>query len=45
MTDKILLLYASVDGQTKKISNVLTDQLKQEGKQMSLYEVADFDGI
>ncbi len=44
MTDKILLLYASVDGQTKKISNVLTDQLKQEGKQMSLYEVADFDG-
>ena len=44
MTDTILLLYASVDGQTKKISNFLNEQLQQEGKHVSLYEVGDFDG-
>jgi len=44
MTDTILLIYASVDGHTKKISNFLNDQWQKEGKQVSLYEVDDFDG-
>ena len=44
MTDTILLIYASVDGQTKKITNILADQLKQTGKEVILYEVSDFDG-
>ena len=44
MTDSILLIYASVDGQTKKISNFLSDQLKQEGKHVVLYDVNEFDG-
>ena len=43
MTDSILLIYASVDGHTKKISNFLNDQLKQEGKEVFLCEVDDFD--
>lgn len=44
MTDTILLIYASVDGQTKKISNFLSDQLQNEGKQVSMYDIDDFDG-
>ena len=44
MKDTILLIYASVDGQTKKISNFLSEQLEQEGKQMVLYDVDEFDG-
>ncbi len=43
MTDTILLIYASVDGHTKKISNFITEQLKQEGKQVFLCEVDEFD--
>lgn len=44
MKDTILLIYASVDGQTKKISNFLSEQLEQEGKKMVLYDVDEFDG-
>ena len=44
MTDTILLIYASVDGQTKKISDFLNEQLQKEGKHVALYEVDDFDG-
>ncbi len=44
MKDTILLIYASVDGHTKKISNFLNDQLQNEGQHVSLYEVDDFDG-
>ena len=43
MTNTILLIYASVDGHTKKISNFLNDQWRQEGKEVFLYEVDEFD--
>lgn len=43
MTDKILLLYASVDGQTLKISNVICDHLKQIGEDVTLCDINDFN--
>ena len=44
MANTILLIYASVDGQTKKIADFLNNQWIQEGKDVSVYEVDDFDG-
>lgn len=52
MTEKILILYASVDGQTLKISNFIADRLKENDKNVYLHdinkfkhELTDFDKI
>ena len=42
MTDKILILYASVDGQTLKISTFISDQLKENDKDVYLHDINDF---
>ncbi len=39
---KILILYASVDGQTLKISNFVVDQLSKMGLEVSLFEIDAF---
>ena len=44
MTGKILILYASVDGQTLKISNFLSEQLKENGWEIVLFDINDFNG-
>lgn len=44
MSNRILLLYASVDGQTKKISNYLAKQLVKEDLEIVESEVTAFDG-
>ncbi len=52
MTGKILILYASVDGQTMKIATFITKQLQENGQEFFLcdindfkHELADFDKI
>lgn len=44
MTSKILILYASVDGQTLKISNFLSEQLKENGWEVVLFDINHFNG-
>jgi len=39
---KMLLLYASVDGQTLKIANFLVEEFKQKGQEVSLVEIDAF---
>lgn len=43
-TKNILILYASVDGQTLKISNFLVNCVQEKGHDVSLYEIDDFHG-
>ena len=43
MSKSILILYASVDGQTKKISSYISDQLKQKGVEVDMLEVTTFN--
>ncbi|UOY08028.1 menaquinone-dependent protoporphyrinogen IX dehydrogenase [Muricauda sp. SCSIO 64092] len=44
MTKKIAILYASVDGQTLKISNTLGSQLQKSHHSVDLFPVGAFDG-
>ncbi len=44
MTEKTLILFASVDGQTLKISNFLSDQLKENKCEVVLFDIHDFKG-
>ena len=39
---KMLLLYASVDGQTLKIANFLVEQFNEKGQEVSLFEIDAF---
>lgn len=39
---KLLILYASVDGQTLKIADFLVDQFNQKGQEVSLFEIDEF---
>lgn len=43
MADKILILYASVDGQTLKISTFISNQLQENGKEVVLCDINDFN--
>ena len=43
-TKKTLILFASVDGQTRKISNFLMDHLNKKGQEVSLFEIDTFKG-
>lgn len=42
MPNKILILYASVDGQTLKIANHLSDLLRENGEEVFTFEISDF---
>lgn len=42
MPDKILILYASVDGQTLKIANYLSDLLREAEQEVSITEINGF---
>lgn len=44
MTGKLLILYASVDGQTLKIANFLSEQLEENGYEVVLFDINDFNG-
>jgi menaquinone-dependent protoporphyrinogen oxidase len=44
MKTKIGILYATVDGQTFKISNVIKDVLVEKGNSVELFSIDDFDG-
>jgi menaquinone-dependent protoporphyrinogen oxidase len=43
MKNKIGILYATVDGQTLKISNKLKEVLTQNGNTVEIYSIDDFD--
>jgi len=43
MSDKTIIIYSSVDGQTLKISNKLRDQLQQNGQKVALISIDDFN--
>jgi len=43
MKNKIGILYATVDGQTLKISNELKEVLTQNGNTVEIYSIDDFD--
>lgn len=43
-TKKLLILYASVDGQTLKIANFLVDEFNNKGFDVSIFEVNAFKG-
>ena len=40
---KILILYASVDGQTLKIANFIVDQFNEKGQEVSIFEINSFE--
>ena len=42
MPNSILLIYASVDGQTKKIATYITTQLEEKGQKVLLCDIEDF---
>lgn len=42
MHHKILILYASVDGQTLKITNHLSDLLRRNEEEVFIFEISDF---
>ncbi|MCH4553768.1 menaquinone-dependent protoporphyrinogen IX dehydrogenase [Aestuariibaculum lutulentum] len=44
MSNRILILYSSVDGQTLKICNKISKTLQQEGFTVDLFEVSNFQG-
>ena len=43
MKTKIGILYATVDGQTLKISNVIKEILVEKGNDVELFSIEDFD--
>ena len=43
MKTKIGILYATVDGQTLKISNVIKEILIEKGNEVELFPIKDFD--
>ena len=43
MKEKVLILYASVDGQTLKISTFISSQLKENGREVFLYDIHEFN--
>lgn len=44
MQTKLTIIYSSVDGQTLKICNALTKQLKEHGQLVDLFSINDFHG-
>lgn len=44
MGSKIGILYATVDGQTLKISKLIKDVLEEEGNSVELFSIEDFKG-
>ncbi len=44
MQQKLAIIYSSVDGQTLKICNALTKQLKEHNQPVDLFSIDDFDG-
>ncbi|MCF8272451.1 MAG: menaquinone-dependent protoporphyrinogen IX dehydrogenase [Flavobacteriaceae bacterium] len=44
MQTNLLLIYSSVDGQTLKICNALTKQLKEHNQPVDLFSIDDFHG-
>ncbi len=44
MKPKIGILYATVDGQTLKISNVIQEVLEEKGNTVELFSIEDFKG-
>ena len=44
MSTKIGILYATVDGQTLKISNKLKEILIEKGNEVELFSIENFDG-
>lgn len=43
MSVKTVMIYSSVDGQTRKICKFLKDQLEQKGRKIDLYSIEEFD--
>jgi len=43
MSDKIGILYSSIDGQTHKICDFIKDKLEQKKQKVGLYSIEDFD--
>jgi menaquinone-dependent protoporphyrinogen oxidase len=44
MQNKLVIIYSSVDGQTLKICNAITKQLKEHKQQVDLFSIDSFDG-
>ena len=44
MQNKLVIIYSSVDGQTLKICNAITKQLKEHNQQVDLFSIDSFDG-
>ena len=44
MQTKLVIIYSSVDGQTLKICNALTKQLKEHNQPVDLFSIDDFNG-
>jgi len=43
MSDKIGILYSSIDGQTHKICNFIKDKLQQNNQKVALFSIDNFD--
>ncbi len=44
MQNKLVIIYSTVDGQTLKICNAITKQLKEHKQDVALFSVNDFNG-